>query len=37
MVFHAFCNMFAILLSAGWLKEGYKDYGSKNDLRHIAL
>ena len=37
MVFHSFCNMFAILLSAGWLKEGYNGYGSKNDLRHIAL
>jgi hypothetical protein len=29
MVFHAFCNMFAILLSAGWLKEEYNGCGSK--------
>jgi len=29
MFFHSFCNMFAILLSAGWLKKGYNGYGSK--------
>gem|GEM_PF-3508377 len=29
MVFHVFCNMFTILLSAGWLKEEYNGYGSK--------
>jgi len=29
MVFHVFWNMFAILLSAEWLKEEYNGYGSK--------